>query len=298
MHVSRTRTLRGIVCTVLASCCWAISGVCGQYLFTHFEISTLFVTCVRLLAGGAVLILLALPRHRRSMVQIWRSPKDAALLMCYGIFGLLLFQYAAANAVFSSNAPTATMLQNLSLILVMLLSCLTGRRMPKPRESIALILALVGVYLLVTGGKPTQLILSPQGLFWGFMTALGATLYTLLPRSLLERWDRQVVAGLGMLIGGILINLTAQSWTMRVPIPIQGWLALSATILFGTLLSSLLYLQGLSDIGPVKVSMLSVTELVVSALLAALWLESVFSLTDLIAFAAIGITILLLAKER
>ena len=108
MHVSRTRTLRGIVCTVLASCCWAISGVCGQYLFTHFEISTLFVTCVRLLAGGAVLILLALPRHRRSMVQIWRSPKDAALLMFYGIFGLLLFQYAAANAVFSSNAPIAT----------------------------------------------------------------------------------------------------------------------------------------------------------------------------------------------
>ena len=89
-----SHTLRGVVCTALGGVCWGFSGTCGQYLFSRFGVSSLWLTCLRLLAAGAIMVLLALPKHRRAMAAICRSPREAALLVCYGVLGLLMCQYA------------------------------------------------------------------------------------------------------------------------------------------------------------------------------------------------------------
>ena len=116
------------------------------------------------------------------------------------------------------------------------------------------------------------MVLSPQGLFWGLATAVAVTVYTLLPRRLLSRWDREVVNGWGMLIGGAVLNLAARSWTFQVSLPIQGWLAVGAIVLFGTVLSFTLFMQGIQDIGPVKSSILAATEPVSATIFSAVWL--------------------------
>ena len=59
-----------------------------------------------------------------------------------------------------------------------------------------------------------------------------------------------------------------------------------------------LFLQGIRDAGPVRSSILSVTEPVSAALLAFFWLGTRFTPADLIGFAAILATVFLLAKEE
>ena len=297
MNKTKRHTLRGVLCTTLGGVCWGFSGTCGQYLFSHFDISSLWLTCVRLLSGGVLLTLLALFRRRDSVLGILRSPRDLFQLVCYGLFGLLLCQYSYMTAISWSNAATTTVLQNLGPVLIMLYTCLRDRRRPDGRETAALALALGGIYLLATGGDPAHMALSPQGLFWGLSAAASVMFYSLLPRRLLTRWDQTAVTGLGMMAGGIVINLAARSWTYSVSLPVQGWLALSATVLLGTALAVSLIMQGVADVGPVRSSMLAATEPVAAAVFSALWLGTSFSVTDLIGFAAIIATIFLLAKD-
>ena len=283
---------------MLGGVCWGFSGTCGQYLFSRFDVSTLWLTCLRLLAGGVIMLALAAVRHRRELRNIWRCPGDAAMLVAYGLFGLMMCQYAYMTSISYSNAGTTTVLQTLSLVIIMLLTCLRLRRRPNLVETIALLLALFGTFLLATGGDPAHMVLSPQGLFWGLATAVAATVYTLLPRRLLSRWNREVVNGWAMLIGGVVLNLGARSWTFQVDLPLRGWLAVCAIVVFGTVLSFTLFMQGIRDVGPVKSSMLASTEPVSATVFSAVWLGTAFSTVDLLGFVAIIATIFLLAQPE
>ena len=297
MKERNPHALRGVACAALGGVCWGFSGTCGQYLFSRFEVSSLWLTFVRLLAGGILLTAPALLRHRESVKGILRDPKDLLRLICYGICGLLLCQYAYMTAI-SYSAATTTVLQNLGLLIVMGFTCLRNRRLPSRREELALVLALAGVYLLATGGDPGHMALSPKGLFWGLAAAVAVALYTLLPQSLLSRWDRDAVIGLGMLIGGVFLNVAARSWTFSVSLPVQGWLAVGTIVLLGTAVAFSLIMQGIVDLGPAKASMLASTEPVSATVFSALWLGTSFSVTDLIGFAAITTTVFLLARSE
>ena len=284
--------------TILGGISWGISGTCGQYVFSHYNVSSMWLTCVRLLYGGLLLTLLALLRNPSGVRSILREPHAALRLFLYGTTGLMMVQYAYLTGIYWTNAATTTVLQNLGPVMVMLWACLMSRRLPSKAEFLALVLALFGVFLLATGGNPGQMMLSPQGLFWGIMSAVGVVFYTMLPRPLLTRWNRDTVVGLGMLIGGIVINLFARSWTMEVSLPVDGWLAVTAVVLLGTVISFSLVTQGIAEIGPVRSSMLNAVEPVTATVLSVLWLGTAFTITDIIAFIAILATVVLLAKSE
>ena len=298
MKLFQNPTFRGMFLTILGGISWGISGTCGQYLFDTYQVNSLWLTSVRLLFGGLLLTLLAIMKSPRSVGGIFRNGRDVARLFLYGTLGLLLVQYAYLTGIYWSNAATTTVLQNLGPLMVMLCTCLQCRRAPTKTELIALILATFGVFLLATGGNPGQMMLSPQGLFWGIISAVGVVFYTLLPRPLLARFARDTVVGLGMLIGGIVINLFAPCWTAGVTLPVDGWLAVAAVVLLGTVVSFSLVTLGITVIGPVHTSMLNAVEPLTATILSVLWLGTAFTLTDIIAFIAILATVVLLAKSE
>ena len=179
----------------------------------------------------------------------------------------------------------------------MLITCLQARRRPDRTQALALVLALAGTFILATGGDPRHMSISPLGLFWGLMTAAAVTIYTLLPQKLMRRWDKGLITGTGMLIGGLFINLAARSWQYSVSLTPLGWLAVGGTVILGSALAFPLFMQGIADVGPVKSSMLAATEPVSATVCSALWLHTAFSAADLVGFTLILVTIFLLARE-
>ena len=75
----------------------------------------------------------------------------------------------------------------------------------------AIALAILGTALIATHGDITSLSLTPAGLSWGLVAAVGYALYTVLPADLLQRHNATLVTGLGLLLGGASLFLANQT---------------------------------------------------------------------------------------
>ena len=51
-----TKTLRGVLLALMAGTCWGFSGTVGQYLFTNFGVDSGWLTVVRMITSGIILL--------------------------------------------------------------------------------------------------------------------------------------------------------------------------------------------------------------------------------------------------
>ncbi|MDO4343827.1 MAG: DMT family transporter [Eubacteriales bacterium] len=293
-----SQSLRGTICTLAGAVLWGCSGACGQYVFTNYGVDSGWLTAVRMLGAGIVLTLFILIKQPGKAAGIWKVKGDALQVVIFAVFGLLFCQYSYLTAISYSNAGTATVLQYLGPVLIMVLVCAFSRRFPTLRETAAVILAVLGTFFLATHGNPANMILTKQGLAWGLISAVSLACYTMLPAKIIPRWGSLVVTGYGMLIGGVVLAAFLNMRRLFVPLDAKGWLAVGGVVILGTLVAYTLYLQGVGDIGPVKASMLASVEPVAATFLSVFWLGSSFELMDLAGFACIMATVFLLTQHR
>ena len=67
----------------------------------------------------------------------------------------------------------ATVIQYIGPVIIMLYYCVIGRRLPLPREVIAIVVSLFGTVLIATHFDFSKLNISTLGLFWGLLSAFG-----------------------------------------------------------------------------------------------------------------------------
>ncbi len=139
--------------------------------------------------------------------------------------------------------------------------------------------------------------ISSQGLFWGLASAVALALYTMLPGNLISKYGSTVVVGFGMLIGGIFLFFLFGYWNYEITFDTAMILGVGAIVVIGTALAFTLYLQGVSDIGSVKASMIACVEPVSATVISALWLGTKFTVIDVAVLLAILAAVLLLAKK-
>ncbi|MEA4890973.1 MAG: DMT family transporter [Peptococcaceae bacterium] len=290
--------VRGILFTAAGGIGWGLSGVCGQYLFMHYNLDAAWLTAVRMVFAGVILTCLSLPRHRQKIAGILKDRKDTLQLIIFSIAGLLLCQYAFLSAVQHSNSGTATVLQSLNVVILAVFLSIKGRVLPEKKQLLSVILALIGVYLIATNGSTSGMVLSLKGLLWGIMAAVGIVIYTLLSQRIIEKWGNQVITGLGMLIGGTLLCIVSQVWKAPVSLDINALAVLAVIILIGTAGAFTLFLQGVSDLGPVRATLIACLEPVTATIISALWLHTKFNAPDILGFCCIIITVFLSAKEN
>ena len=72
MKNKKIGTLIIIVCSVL----WAISGICGQLLFSRTSLSTPFLTMVRLAVSGLILSGMAFFSNPQKFLLLFKNKKD------------------------------------------------------------------------------------------------------------------------------------------------------------------------------------------------------------------------------
>lgn len=289
---------RGVFCTLAGGIMWGFSGTCGQYLFTVKQLDPAWLTVTRMLSAGIILLAAGFAGQRKAMSGILKNKRDLLQLIIFAILGLTACQYTYLTAISYSNAGTATVLQYLGPLLIMIVSCAAALRLPTGREASAILLAVFGTFLLATHGNLHSLVIAPQGLFWGLSSAVALMLYTMLPVNIIGRWGSTVVTGYGMLFGGIFLYVVTRHWTSRPALDGEALLAVAAIVLFGTALSFTLYLKGVSEIGSVKASMLACIEPVAAAAFSAVWLGTKFTAMDVLGLAAIVTTVLLLTKRE
>ncbi len=285
--MKQNTAVRGTLCALLGGVCWGFSGTMGQYLFSAKGLETAWVTTVRMLLAGVLLLGVLAARQPRELTRVWRVGKDARRLVLFAALGLIPCQFTYLECIAYSNSATGTALNYLGQMMILFYVCLTTRRLPTRWEITALLLAMLGVFFLATHGNIHTLVLSPQALFWGLLGAAMVVVYSALPRPLLAVYGSPAVTGWGMLVGGVVLFFLSRFWQQQVAL---DWQTVAGVLLIGvvgTAMAFTLYLQGVRDIGPVKTSLLSCAELVTAGILTCLWLKTPLVLQDFVGMALI-----------
>lgn len=293
-----SKNIRGTAFALLGGVGWGFSGACAQFLFAHYNADPLWISSLRMLFAGLVLSVVALVVARGPFLAMWRNPRTLGHLAVAGICGMMLCQLTYLLAIQHSNAGTATVIQYIGPVLVVLYLAARAHRAPSRRELIAVALVIGGTYLLATHGNPTNMVLTPAGLFWGLVAAVTYAGYTLLPRKLMLHYGSIPVVAGSLLLGGIFLCCALQSWSIDPGFDAQGWAMLfGGLVFFGTILGFSFYFQAVKDIGAAKTGLLASIETVSATAFAVLWLGTSFMWIDFVGFIFIMATVFVLAKH-
>ena len=277
---------------------WGFSGACAQYLFSMYGLNPVWVSSVRMLCAGIVLSCVALVGFRGAFLALWKNPRTIVRMVLFSICGLAFCQITYLLAIQYSNAGTATIIQYIGPVMTVFFLCFVAHRLPTKRENLALICVVVGVFLLATHGNPAVMVLSPEALFWGLVSAFAYMVYSLLPRKLMLQYGSVPVVAAALLIGGVVISVLVQSWNTIPVMDVSGFVVLFVgLVFFGTVVGFSLFFQAVKDIGAAKTGLMASIETVSATFFAVVWLGTTFVWIDIVGFVFIIATVFILAKH-
>ena len=288
--------LKGTLLTVVAGIAWGLSGTSGQYLMVH-GISALVLTNLRLLIAGGILMLLAYATAKDKMLAFLKDRKSLLSLLIFALIGLFLNQFAYLTAIQETNAGTATVLQYVCPVGILIYSCIKEKVAPTLGEIVSIILAIGGTFLIATHGQLDQLSMTPAGLFWGLFSALTYALYIILPIALIKKWGSSLVIGVGMVIAGLVALPFTGVLQTAIPTSLDFLLAFAGIILIGTVFAYTAFLKGASLIGPVKSSLLASIEPISAVFFAFLIMNEQFYPIDFLGMAMILVAVTLISLK-
>ena len=290
--------MRGLFFASLGAMSWGISGVCSQYLFMNYDVDSSWLTAIRMVLSGILLLILSAFKDKDKVIKIWTIPKDVGWLFAFAILGLLMCQYTYVSAIKYSDSATATVLQSLNVVIMIVFMSIVTRTKMKFSQVLAVFLAVLGTYLISTGGNPRNMTISTAGLIFGLLSAVGVITYTLFSRPIIVKWGNILVTGWGMLIGGLVISIITKAWIIPKDLDFIAWLMIAIIIVVGTAGGFSIFLEGVKHIGPVKATLIGCLEPASATLLAAIFLGMRFSLVELTGFFCILLTVFLSVKDK
>lgn len=296
--MKNTSKMRGLFFASLGAMSWGISGVCSQYLFMNYDVDSSWLTAIRMVLSGILLLILSAFKDKDKIIKIWTIPKDVGWLFAFAILGLLMCQYTYVSAIKYSDSATATVLQSLNVVIMIVFMSIVTRTKMKFSQILAVFLAVLGTYLISTGGNPRNMTISTAGLIFGLLSAVGVITYTLFSRPIIVKWGNILVTGWGMLIGGLVISIITKAWIIPKGLDFIAWLMIVIIIVVGTAGGFSIFLEGVKHIGPVKATLIGCLEPASATLLAAIFLGMRFSLVELTGFFCILLTVFLSVKDK
>lgn len=266
-------TKKGIILVIIGAMLWGVSGTVAQFLFQEKNFSTEWLVNIRLLASGIILISLGFIKKDKNFILIWKNKTDRIKLLVFSILGMLGVQYTYFAAIKHGNAATATILQYLAPVIIIFYLTFKNKKLPSLKQIIAISLALLGTFFIITKGNINSLSISKLALFWGLASAFASALYTVQPVSLINKYGSICIVGWAMLIGGLFFSFIGKPWIFNGTWSFSSILAVLFVIIFGTLVAFCLYLDSLKYIEPAVASILGSFEPLSAAFLSVIWLK-------------------------
>lgn len=291
----RQRIILGTIITLLGGSFWGLSGVCGQYLLEVHNISPSFIVPYRLLISGLIMLVFFLVKDFKKSTEVWKSKKLSLELLFYSLFGIMICQYTFFVTIDYSNAATATVLQYLAPVVIMVLVCLKNKKPPQIWELLAIICAMLGVFFIATHGRINTLAISKNALVVGLLSMITVVVYNLAAKNLLKLYSATLILAWAMTIGGIVLSLALKPWNYDVNITKEVFIAFFGVIFFGTICAFSMYMTGVKMIGPVKASLYASVEPVIATVLTGLFLNTKFHFYDIVGFVFIISTVFILS---
>ena len=295
---NRARELQGVVLACLGASCWGFSGTCVSYLVGHNDVDIPWLACTRLFVAGLLFLGLAFIRDRDKFSILIHDRGLIVRTLAYTLLAVVLMQISYMTSIKYTNAGTTLLLLETSIPIVLVVECIRARRLPRPIEALALVLALAGVTCIATQGNLGSIGINPAGLVWGLLSAVANASYILLSVKVVEKCGSLILNGVGMTLGSLILMPLGHPWDSTVMLDTSGWIVFWAIVLVGTMFAYAIYLRGIALCGTVKASLVGVSEPISGTVISALWLGTVFSSWDFLGGALIIAMMIIVALKK
>ncbi|MEE3481253.1 MAG: DMT family transporter [Lachnospiraceae bacterium] len=287
--------IKGALLTLSGGMCWGLSGSMGQYLFDRQGMDARWLVPIRLFLAGVILFIYCFFKYRDKLFGIWKTQRSAGLLLVYGLAGVSLCQYAYFRTIQLSTAGVGTILQDLSPVMILLASCVLMHRAPRVTEIASLVLAILGIFLIVTHGDFHSMSVSPHALATGILSAVCVTVYNILTTPLAQDYPVPVMQAWSFLMGGVMLGLIFRPWHIAYVPNAIGLFGIAFVVIVGNVMAFTLYISGVHSIGPNAGILYGFSEPVTAAIISTALLGSGFGIWDAIGFACIFLMLVLIS---
>ncbi len=278
----------------LAGIFWASSGVAVQDFFTHSEKSAMELTNIRMCVAGLILIIISAIRRKNfglSLKKLNESPKLWLDVAIYGIIGVMFMQFTYFQGISIGGAAATTVICYTCPAMVVIWESVYNKKFPRLGEVLAVILAMIGVFLLVTGGNPTKLLVPLGCVVWSLLSGAAFAFSAIYPKHLFaKKVDALFLTGVGMFIGGLSTFLLIENWNWAEFFGSEVLFDVIWIIIFGTVAAFLSFNAGLKFLTPEEASITVTTEPAASVVISWAVFGTKFGIIE-----SLGIILVLLA---
>ena len=298
MNKYQKNIFKGTIYSLLSGLIWGICGILGEYFFSHYQVSSGWITSMRLLVAGSFVIVLSSIKLRSQLFDIWKNRNNYLPFLAYAILGIFSVQYFFYLCVEYSNATTATILQFISPVFILFYNRIIYKKKASKSAIFYVLVAMVGVFLIATKGDLSKLSITPLALLTGLLSALGVMFNVILPQRFAKKYGFVPTVGWGMIIAGIFSNFLYPVYKISFQVDAIS-ICICLTIAFlGTAFAFFLSMKAVSLVSPLVVSVVSASEPLSSAILSVLFLGLVLDGYLLLAMILIIIPMIFLSIEE
>ena len=274
-----------VLLVLLAGTMWAASGTAAQHFYTQSVHIPIELTQVRLFLSSALFFLLAWWSGglRRGVRSLRRSPRLLVHLSIHGILGIMIVQFSYFMGIAEGDAAATTVIGYTSPAMMILYLAVRWRRLPSAAETGTVVVAVAGVFLLVTGGDVGRLSVPMACIVWSLISGATFTFAMIYPVHLLRLFDRFFLLAVCMLIGGIaLLPMTQVIVDVGSFFTAETWLDLLVIIGLGTIVAFFAFNLGLRWLSPEETAITATIEPVASVLFAWLVFDTHFAALQIV----------------
>ncbi|MGR5847451.1 DMT family transporter [Streptococcus pneumoniae] len=275
MNKYQKNIFKGTIYSLLSGLIWGICGILGEYFFSHYQVSSGWITSMRLLVAGSFVIVLSSIKLRSQLFEIWKNRNNYLPFLAYAILGIFSVQFFFYLCVEYSNATTATILQFISPVFILLYNRIIYKKKASKKAIFYVLTAMLGVFLMATKGDLSKLSITPLALLTGLLSALGVMFNVILPQRFAKKYGFVPTVGWGMIIAGLFSNFLYPVYKISFQVDAIS-ICICLTIAFlGTAFAFFLSMKAVSLVSPLVVSVVSASEPLSSAILSVLFLGMV-----------------------
>jgi drug/metabolite transporter (DMT)-like permease len=268
----KTEEIHGYLYILVGATLWGVSTVVAKSLF-NIGLPPEHLVLVRLTLSAFILTLIFLISDRKRLIIFF---KDLPYFLVLGFIAVAGMQYTYFYTISKIQVGPAVLMQYLAIFWVAIYAFFFQREPISVGKITALLLSLLGCYLIVGGYQIDLLKLNRDGIIGGLLGSLFFAFYSLYGEKGLRKYDPWTLLLYGFGLAAIFYwILVSPLKIIQAGYPLSFWLAFLYITLFSTLLPYGFYFKGIERIRATRAGITATWEPVIAGITAYLVLGEV-----------------------
>lgn len=279
----------------LSGILWASSGVTVQDFFANSSKSPMELTNIRMCGAGFIMLIIIFLRgkFKFSAAILNRHKKLWLDVFLYGLIGIVMVQFTYFKAISIGGAAPTTVILSATPAMVVIWHTLYRRQLPRRAEVFAVITAIIGVFLLVTGGDPTKILVPLGCVAWSLASGAAFAFSSIFPKNLFKIGiDPLFLTSVGMFTGGLTTFLLIDDWNWQPFFQSDVFFNVAWIIIFGTVIAFMTFNAGLKFVTSEEATVTALTEPVAAVIISYFVFGATFGVIESIGIILVFIAIL------